>query len=100
MKTPSVTPGVIAAGVAAAAQLTGIPQEAADNITTLAVAAAASDTVVRVSRAKWVAKLMADRDKDGRIDVLQNMPLAWFLAIGFSAAFVGVLTALLLVLFV
>ena len=61
--------------------------------------AATADTVVRVGRQKWVAALFADRDKDGRMDVLQNMPLAWFLAIGFGAAFMGVLAALLLVLF-
>ena len=99
MKTPSVTPGVIAAGVGVLAQFTGISQDAADNITTLAVSAAAADTVVRVSRAKWVAHLMADKNQDGRPDLFQNISLGWALAIAALGCWAATAAALLCVIF-
>ena len=98
VKTPSVTPGVWAAGIALVCQLLHLGGDAKDNITTLALAAAAADTAVRVGRQKWVSKLMADRDHDLIPDWLENTSLAWRLVFVLLGLFVGTTVALALLL--
>ena len=100
VSTPNATPGIIAAAVGTVCQIVpGIPDEAQQNIMTLALAALGGDTALRLGRQKWVSHLMTDANKDGKVDWLQDMAIGWKFFFIAASLVVALTVALVLVLF-
>lgn len=108
IKTPDRTTSDYATWVIAAAglaaQFTGMSDQAKDNITTLALGISgflvAGDTMRRFGRSKYLARILADRDKDGIPDWAERTPLAWLIAFGSLGLAAAFLVALLVVILV
>lgn len=88
VRAPDVTTGAVGAGVALVVQLIpGLDDEQRQNATNLGLALVATDALVRLGRQKYIAKLLADRDKSGIPDLIERPAIIW--AIVATAVAVG-----------